>query len=193
MVRRVRFALVFMALLGVVAGTASGGPPIEEKPRASAWRTSILRKKVRWEWPDGRERVRTPYRSRSRPSPLRYPDEPEVLPLILDFGANAPGLEAQIFIPNPAAVEAAGLGYEAFEAGDYARAKASYSEAIQLDPEEPAHYANRAKVRLHLGESTAAIEDLSQAIQVSTRAPDKGSKASAEYYGRPRARLVLPR
>jgi len=66
-----------------------------------------------------------------------------------------------------------GEGNAVFEAGDYQRAKGIYSEAIEIDPENPftvsVLYSNRASTNLKMKNYSDAIRDCDQALEANPR------------------------
>ena len=60
-------------------------------------------------------------------------------------------------------------GNELFKAGKYAEAVVKYGEAIDLDPEVPAYYSNRAFCHIKTESMGSAILDADEAIKLDKR------------------------
>ncbi|KAL2130023.1 hypothetical protein VTI74DRAFT_6994 [Chaetomium olivicolor] len=75
-------------------------------------------------------------------------------------------------------------GNRRFQAGDYVKAEALYSQALIVDPQNPALYTNRAMARLKMSQWDSAIADCAACLRL---APD----SMKAHYSLSQAHLAL--
>ena len=100
-------------------------------------------------------------------------------PLILQGKAPAPA--------GPAAQAGAGAAYKqqalaAAQKGDYDKALAEFSQAIQADPKDPELYNNRGGIYTFKGRYDLALADFNQALQLKPRYANAYYNRGLAYY-----------
>ena len=80
-------------------------------------------------------------------------------------------------VTQQTALDLVNQGLEQTRAGDYQAALASYTQALQLDPNNAYAYGNRGALRISLRDTEGAVADLQRAAELFLA---EGNQASAQ-------------
>ncbi len=99
-------------------------------------------------------------------------------------GGKAPAKPAPAPAPAKTAQDYFNSAYAAYEAGDYGRAIADYSEAIRLKPDDASAYYNRGNAYRAKGDNGRAIADYDQAIRLKPDYASAYNNRGAAFYAK---------